>query len=128
VAIKGLCREAHVAKIDVGPKGAVVAFRADHFANPAGLVAFVQRNDAVWRLRPDQKVVIKGDWETPGERLQAAEKILRELAHLAKAPGAAPQLSSWIAPTPPAPPPSPPKRVVNKPRPGGLRPGFRRGN
>jgi transcription-repair coupling factor (superfamily II helicase) len=127
VAIKGLCREANVAKIDVGPKGAVVSFRADHFAHPAGLVAFVQRNSAVWRLRPDQKLVIKGEWETPGDRLGAAERILKELANLARGPAAGPQIFPWTAPLPPPPPPPPPKRVVVKPRPGGLRPGFRRG-
>ena len=85
VAIKGLCREANVAKIDVGPKGAVASFRDDHFANPAGLVAFIQKNANLWRLRPDQKVVIKGEWETPAQRLSAAERVLKELARLAKA-------------------------------------------
>ena len=121
VAIKGLCREANVAKIDVGPKGAVVGFRADHFAHPTGLIAFVQRNGVVWRLRPDQKLVIKGEWETPGQRLVAAERILRELANLAKGPAAGPQCHPWAAPVPPPPPPPPPKRVVVK-----LRPGLRR--
>ncbi len=85
VAIKGLCREANVAKIDVGPKGAVVAFRADRFANPAGLVGFIQKNAAAWRLRPDHKVVVKGEWETPAGRLAAAERLLGELARLARA-------------------------------------------
>jgi len=85
VAIKGLCREANVAKIDVGPKGAVASFREDHFANPGGLVAFIQKNANFWRLRPDQKVVIKGEWETPAQRLGAAERVLKELARLAKA-------------------------------------------
>ena len=41
VAIKGLCREANVAKIDVGPKGAVVSFRNDDFKNPGALIEFV---------------------------------------------------------------------------------------
>ena len=83
VAIKGLCRQANVAKIDVGPKGAVASFREDRFANPGGLVQFIQRNAAVWRLRPDQKVVVKGEWETPVQRLGAAERILKELARIA---------------------------------------------
>jgi transcription-repair coupling factor (superfamily II helicase) len=83
VAIKGLCRQANVSKIDVGPKGAVIGFRRDHFANPVGLVGFVQQNSVRWRLRPDQKVVVKGEWETPDARLGAAEKILAELAKLA---------------------------------------------
>jgi transcription-repair coupling factor (superfamily II helicase) len=83
VAIKGLCREANVAKIDVGPKGAVVSFRDDQFRNPAALVQFVQKNAAVWRVRPDHKVVVKGEWETPEQRLGAAERVLGQLAKLA---------------------------------------------
>ena len=83
VAIKGLCREANVAKIDVGPKGAVVTFRNDTFRNPGGLVGFVAKNPVAWRLRPDHKVVVKGEWDTPKQRLDAAEKVLSELAKLA---------------------------------------------
>ena len=85
VAIKGLCRQANVSKIDVGPKGAVITFRADTFANPVGLVTFVQRNSVAWKLRPDQKVVVKGEWTTPEARLSAAEKILTQLAQVAAA-------------------------------------------
>ena len=36
VAIKTLCRRANVEKIDVGPKGAVLPFRDNIFANPDG--------------------------------------------------------------------------------------------
>jgi len=61
----------------------VIAFRDDHFANPAALVLFIQKNGAVWRLRPDQKVVVKGEWDEPEARLNAAEKILVQLAKLA---------------------------------------------
>jgi transcription-repair coupling factor (superfamily II helicase) len=85
VAIKGLCREANVAKIDVGPKGAVVSFRNDQFKNPLGLVQFVQKNQVAWRIRPDNKVVVKGEWETPEQRLGAAERVLAELSKLAAA-------------------------------------------
>ena len=83
VGIKGMCRQANVAKIDVGPKGAVVSFRSDAFANPMGLVQHVQKNAVTWRLRPDNKVVIKGEWETPPQRLDAAEMILKALSALA---------------------------------------------
>ncbi|WP_374346639.1 transcription-repair coupling factor [Phenylobacterium sp.] len=85
VAIKGLCREANVAKIDVGPKGAVVTFRNDDFKNPGGLIGFVAKNQVAWKVRPDNKVVVKGEWETPVQRLDAAEKVLTELAKLAAA-------------------------------------------
>ena len=83
VAIKGLCREANVAKIDVGPKGAVVSFRNDDFKNPGALIGFVGRNQVAWRVRPDNKIVVRGEWETPEQRLNAAERILTELAKLA---------------------------------------------
>ena len=83
VAIKGLCRQANVSKIDVGPKGAVVTFRDEQFPNPMGLVQIVQKQHAFWRIRPDNKVVVKGEWETPDQRLAAAERILGQLARAA---------------------------------------------
>jgi transcription-repair coupling factor (superfamily II helicase) len=85
VAIKGLCRQANVAKIDVGPKGALVTFREDRFANPGGLVSLIQSREGVWKLRPDQKLVVKGEWDTPEFRLAAAERILVALAKVAQA-------------------------------------------
>jgi transcription-repair coupling factor (superfamily II helicase) len=83
VGIKGMCREANVAKIDVGPKGAVISFRNEVFGNPAGLVQHIQKNAVTWRLRPDNKVVVKGEWESPGQRLNAADMILKALSDLA---------------------------------------------
>jgi transcription-repair coupling factor (superfamily II helicase) len=85
VAIKGLCRQANVAKIDVGPKGAVVTFREDSFPNAPGLVTLVQQRQALWRLRPDHRVVVKGEWNTPDSRLNAAEHVLAALAKVALA-------------------------------------------
>ena len=85
VAIKGLCRQAGVEKVDIGPKGAVIQFRGDQFANPLALVQALQRNQVLWKLRPDHKLVVKGEWDAPDLRLAAAEKILAELAKLAAA-------------------------------------------
>ena len=84
VAIKGLCRETNVAKIDVGPKGAVLTFRDNSFANPGALMQHIAANQMLWKIRPDEKVVVKGEWDTPKARLDAAEKILTTLAKLAK--------------------------------------------
>jgi transcription-repair coupling factor (superfamily II helicase) len=83
VGIKGLCREANVAKLDVGPKGAVISFRNDSFANPMGLVRFIPTRPD-WKLRPDQKLLVRGDWPDAAQRLTAAEKIMKDLARLAK--------------------------------------------
>jgi transcription-repair coupling factor (superfamily II helicase) len=81
VAIKALCRRANVEKIEAGPKGVVLAFRDNMFANPEGLVGFIRESDA--RVRPDQKVVFFEDWETPEERLKGSAAMLRKLASLA---------------------------------------------
>ncbi len=82
VAIKRLCREAGVEKIDAGPKGAVVSFRGD-FANPAGLIEFIGRQSGTVRLRPDYKLVIGRSWEKEPARIAGTERLLRDLAAIA---------------------------------------------
>ena len=57
---------------------------SDLFENPMGLIGLVQQRLAAWRLRPDHKLVVKGEWDTPDARLGAAEKILTDLAKVAK--------------------------------------------
>jgi transcription-repair coupling factor (superfamily II helicase) len=84
VAIKSLCRRANVERIEAGPKGAVVAFRDNTFANPDRLVAFIRQQGPQARVRPDMKVVFFDDWPTPEERLKGATAILRNLVHLAR--------------------------------------------
>jgi transcription-repair coupling factor (superfamily II helicase) len=83
-AIKNYCRRANVEKVDAGPKGAVITFRDNKFAQPDSLVYFIRQHGQAARVRPDMKVVFFQDWETPEERLAGATKILRQLAHLAE--------------------------------------------
>ena len=54
--IKGLCRAAGVAKVDAGPKGAVIRLHKGGFANPEGLVAFVQDARGRLKVQPDQRL------------------------------------------------------------------------
>ena len=83
VAIKALCRQANVEKVDAGPKGAVFSLRDNVFANPDGLVAFIREQGAGARVRPDMKVVFFDEWENPEERLKGTTGILRRLASIA---------------------------------------------
>jgi transcription-repair coupling factor (superfamily II helicase) len=83
VEIKGLCRQAGVAQIDAGPKGAILAFRNNHFANPEGLIAFIQKEGSGVKLRPDHKLVYYAEWETPEERLHGARDLLKQLGAIA---------------------------------------------
>jgi transcription-repair coupling factor (superfamily II helicase) len=84
VAIKSLCRRANVEKIEVGPKGAVLAFRDNIFANPDGLIAYIAKHPEGARVRPDQKVVFFDEWETAAERLKGATGMLRALVGIAE--------------------------------------------
>jgi transcription-repair coupling factor (superfamily II helicase) len=84
VAIKALCRRANVERIEVGPKGAVLAFRDNIFANPEGLIAYIAKHPEGARVRPDMKVVFFDEWETPPARLKGAAGILRNLVLIAE--------------------------------------------
>ena len=84
VAIKALCRRANVEKIETGPKGAVLQFRDSTFANPEGLIAFISKQGASARVRPDMKVVLFYDWEKPAQRLHGTTAVLRNLVRIAE--------------------------------------------
>jgi transcription-repair coupling factor (superfamily II helicase) len=84
VAIKSLCRRANVERIEVGPKGAVLAFRDNVFANPDGLISYIAKHPEGARVRPDMKVVFFDEWETAEARLKGATGILRALVGIAE--------------------------------------------
>ena len=79
IAIESLCRRANVERIEVGPKGAVPSFRDNIFSNPDGLISYIAKHPEGARVRPDMKVVLFDEWDTPAERLRGATGILRTL-------------------------------------------------
>ncbi len=81
--IKALCRQAGVAQVDAGPRGAVVAFYRNSFANPEGLVAYVQRSRGHIKVQPDQKLVYRAEWDLPAERLKGVRTFIGQLAAVA---------------------------------------------
>lgn len=85
VSIKLLCRRANVASVDAGPKGAVIRFRNDTFANPAGLVGYINEGGGYVKLRPDHALVVRRMWDQPKERLTGSHTILKYLVKLAEA-------------------------------------------
>ena len=84
VSIKALCRKAHVEKVDAGPKGVIIAFRDNSFANPNGLVRYVAQQGADAKVRPDMRIVFMRDFEGVQARLAGTQVILRALAGLAE--------------------------------------------
>jgi transcription-repair coupling factor (superfamily II helicase) len=84
VAIKQYCRQAGIAKLEAGPRGGVVSFRNDDFANPAGLVSFLSAENGMAKLRPDHSLFVKRNWDTDRRRIKGATDLARNLARKAK--------------------------------------------
>jgi transcription-repair coupling factor (superfamily II helicase) len=85
VETKLQCRTACVAKLDVGPKGAVVTFADGGFPDLPGLLAYVDRLKGSAKLRPDSKMTVARDWATPEARLTGALQLARGLSRVAAA-------------------------------------------
>ncbi len=90
VAIKALSRRANVEKVEAGPKGIVLSFRDNVFANPEGLIAFIREQGSAVRMRNDpktaksQQLVFFEDWPRPQDRLKGTAAVLRKLASIAE--------------------------------------------
>jgi transcription-repair coupling factor (superfamily II helicase) len=63
----------------------VISFRKNQFANPEGLVLFMQKSRGGIRMQPDHKLVFKADWDLPELRLKGVRTLVRQLAEIATA-------------------------------------------
>ncbi len=90
VAIKTLSRRANVEKVEAGPKGIVLSFRDNVFANPEGLIAFIREQGSAVRMRNDpktaknQQLVFFEDWPRAQDRLKGTAAVLRRLVSIAE--------------------------------------------
>jgi transcription-repair coupling factor (superfamily II helicase) len=82
IEIKMNARTAMVAKLDVGPKGALVSFHNDQFPDLPGLLAYVERLKGTAKLRPDSKLVITRHWADAEARLNGALQLSKGLAKI----------------------------------------------
>jgi transcription-repair coupling factor (superfamily II helicase) len=85
VEVKLNCREAFIAKLDIGPRGAVVTFADSGFPDLAGLLDYIDRLKGTAKLRPDSKLVVTRDWPNSEARLNGALQLSRGLARVAAA-------------------------------------------
>ncbi|WP_370311751.1 transcription-repair coupling factor [Sagittula sp.] len=79
VRIKAMCKRAGIAKLDGGPKGATIQFHNDKFASPEGLVAFINDQKGLAKIK-DNKIVVRRDWKKDRDKIQGAFAIARDLA------------------------------------------------
>ena len=83
VRIKAMCKRAHIAKLDAGPKGVTLQFHNDKFPNPGGLVQFVQEQNGRAKVK-DNKIVVMADWPKDADKIKGAFAVARDLAVFAK--------------------------------------------
>ena len=76
--IKRLCRQAHVEKIDAGAKGLVLTIRHKDVTDGSVIMLAITNNNG-WRLRPDQTILVKGDYSKAKQRLQGVERAVKAL-------------------------------------------------
>jgi transcription-repair coupling factor (superfamily II helicase) len=91
VEIKALCRAAGIAQVEAGPKGATIGFRKGRFANPDGLIRYIQsEKPGSIKVQADHKLVVRADWgEDADRRLKGVRGLVRKLAEIAGAVRAA---------------------------------------
>lgn len=82
LSIKLLCKSAGVVRLDVGPKGAVLAFRNNKFANPPALIDHIAKHAGRIKLRADQTLFLAAESSTEQDRLKIADAVAREVAGL----------------------------------------------
>jgi len=82
MAIKQLCRRCGIAKLDAGPKGAVIGFHEDRFARPDLLIQWIASQAGTVKVRPDQKLVLLRSWDALPARLSGLKKALGEMANM----------------------------------------------
>ncbi len=81
--IKGLCRQAGIQQVDAGPRGAVLVFRKNQFANPEALAKLIAAKNSSFKLQPDHKLVFRAEWDEEEARLSGVRTLVKELAALA---------------------------------------------
>jgi transcription-repair coupling factor (superfamily II helicase) len=84
VGIKVLCLRANVEKIDAGPRGIIISFRDNSFANPDGLIRYIGQYGSLAKVRPDMRIVFIEEFDTPNARLKASQALLRDLVRIAE--------------------------------------------
>ena len=91
------CKKAMVAKLEIGPKGAVVTFVESGFPDLQALLAYIERLKGAAKLRPDSKLAVSRNWPKPEDGLNGALQLSLGLARVAMASAAAVQPSVAVA-------------------------------
>ena len=61
----------------------MITLYKSRFANPDGLIAFVQNSRGALKVQPDQRLVYRADWDLPETRLKGVRTLIQQFADLA---------------------------------------------
>lgn len=82
LSIKLLCKQAGIARLDVGPKGVVLAFHNNRFANPPALIDHISKHTGRMKLRSDQTLFIAAESASDAARMALANRVVTEVGTL----------------------------------------------
>ncbi len=82
IGLKCLCKEAGIAKIDTGPKGAVLHFQAGAVKKPEALIGFIHRHSKKMKMRPDNSVFYASEWSNDAQKLSDIKQLINNIKSL----------------------------------------------
>lgn len=77
--IKQMCQQLQIEKLDAGPKGLVLHFRALGEARAAALLKYLSRHPTTMKLRPDQSVLVMEKLENSQQKMRKVKDFLSGL-------------------------------------------------
>ena len=80
--LKQRCKQAGIAKIDTGPKGAVIHFHESAIENPEKLIGFIHKNNTHMKLRQDQSLFYAAKWDDEAKKLKDVRALVEKIAEL----------------------------------------------
>lgn len=80
VALKNLCKQLNIQKLESGPNGMLITFYKNTFPHPERMIRFIQKSAGTIKARPDQKLVISKAWKNASHLIKGISMLLEELS------------------------------------------------
>ena len=83
MTIKNLCINAGIEVLKVGALGLSLSFYKNHFANPDGLMKFIESNKSKIKVK-DNMIIISVVWDNDEIKMIKVKKLVQNLAKMAQ--------------------------------------------
>jgi transcription-repair coupling factor (superfamily II helicase) len=80
--LKLMCKNAGIAKLELGPKGAVIGFNAASIKKPEALIGFINARPKKMKMRPDNSIFYANEWQNDAHKLEQIKRLIEELTAL----------------------------------------------